>query len=101
MMSAATAPEAPAEKSKSGAPSRNYVVLEQDAFENGDLFYVEVHRVEARNHPNAMRKAYRELAADRSSDEAVLVCVPESQWKPTKVAVSRRQDIRVAIGESS
>jgi hypothetical protein len=87
---------------KGGAPSRTYVVLEQSEFEEGGEYTVEVHRVEARNATNAIRKAFRELAAQRpDQDEATIVVVPESMWRPTPVRLKRSESVSVSIGAAA
>jgi hypothetical protein len=91
------------EKTVGGAPTRNYVCLEQQDIEvaagNGDeeLCYVVVGKVEARNATNAMRKAFREYKGGQEG-EAVLVVIPEGMWRPTPVRGTRRPDITVSIG---
>lgn len=92
-------------KSAGGAPTRNYVCLEQQVFEDdavlGDdsinTYFVIAGTVEARNATNAMRKAYREFKGTAES-EAVMVVIPEGMWKPTAVRGTRRPDITVSIG---
>jgi putative hemolysin len=83
----------------SGSAIRTYVVLEQHHFDDepSEAYFVEVHRVDARNGQNAMRKAFRELKGDEEA-EATLVVIPAGQWKPTVVSGRRRQDITVSIG---
>jgi hypothetical protein len=92
---------------KGGAPTRDYVVLEQVIFEETDdeitYAYLEVHRVEARNGTNALRRAFKELRAIRAGidevfDEGTLVCIPAGQWKPTPVRAKKRESITVDVG---
>lgn len=81
------------------SPSRNYVVLERQEFEEAphDPFFVEVHQVIARNADNALRQAFKELrAAGYSELEAVLIVVPESMWRPTTVHASVRESVSLA-----
>lgn len=95
------APEADEPKAGAGgAPSRNYVVLEQIELEDEQqsLGFIKVHEVEARNGTNAMRKAYKDLRG-QTEGECVLVVIPESMWKPTRVSGQRKDAITVAIGE--
>lgn len=96
---------------KTNSPVRPYVVLRQrdDDVENFQV----VHRVESRNAPNALRKAFRELrnsereAAVAEGREqipvmaATLVVVPESMWRPTAVAARVREEISVTIGDEA
>lgn len=102
-------------KSAGGAPTRNYVCLEEQVFEGGEVDYDEARNlphdttyltgtyyviagiVEARNATNAMRKAYREFKGAEES-EAVMVVIPEGMWRPTAVRGTRRPDITVSIG---
>lgn len=84
----------------SGAPTRVYVVIEQQHFDDDDDYFVEVHRVKARNAPNALRKAFRELK-DRDTGrepDAVLLAIPESMWRPTPVRARTREHITVDVG---
>lgn len=81
-----------------GSPTRTYVILEQQAFEDtGDNYFVELKRVEARNAPNALRRAFRELRGAEEG-EAVWVAIPENTWQPKPVRGKRRDDITVSIG---
>jgi DNA polymerase IIIc chi subunit len=86
--------------STSGSPSRTYVVLEQQSFEDTDeLFFVRVGDVESRNATNALRKAFRELRAKGyESTEATLVVIPESMWRPTPVRAAVREQVSVTVG---
>lgn len=86
-------------KSAGGAPTRNYVCLEQHAFEEDadGAYFVIAGIVEARNATNAMRKAYREFKGAEES-EATMVVIPEGMWRPTSVRGTRRPDITVSIG---
>jgi hypothetical protein len=82
---------------RGGAPSRVYVILEQHTFEDdGSEYFTELHRVEARNATNALRKAYQETKGDVG--ESHLVPIPASMWKPTLVAGKQRSGITVSIG---
>lgn len=94
------APDPEPAKRTGGAPSRTYVVLEELSFEDtpDEKYTVEVHRVEARNAANAIRKAFRELAETRTEDEATLIVVPLSMWRPTPVRLSRKTNVSVSIG---
>lgn len=87
------------EENGSGSAIRTYVVLEEHHFEDepSEAYFVEVHRVEARNGQNAMRRAFRELKGEEEA-EVVLVVIPAGQWKPTPVSGRRRSDITVSIG---
>ena len=89
----------PEDNGSSGSAIRTYVVLEQHYFDDEpDVpYFTEVHRVEARNGNNALRKAFKELKGNEES-EAVLVVIPEGQWKPTPVSGRRRAEITVSIG---
>lgn len=79
-----------------GAPTRNYVVFERQAFEEDQQpYFVEVHRVEARNGTNALRKAYKAL---ERIEATTLVVVPESMWQPKAVRGKVRESIAVEIG---
>jgi hypothetical protein len=90
-------------KSAGGAPTRNYVCLEQQLLDDdtngstGEFCYVVAGKVEARNATNAMRKAFREFKGGEEG-EAVLVVIPEGMWRPTPVRGTRRPDITVSIG---
>jgi hypothetical protein len=94
----ATTPEP--EVRRGGAPTRPYVVLEQIQLEGSDdVAYQHVLVVEARNGPNALRKAFKEIRADREDyDEATLAVIPAGQWKPTPVRAERRESITVNLG---
>lgn len=93
---------------KGGAPTREYVVLEQAIYEESEtgvtLAYLEVHKVEARNGTAALRRAFKELRAKRAElgedpfDEGTLVCIPAGQWKPTPVRAKKRESITVDLG---
>lgn len=95
---------------KGGTPTRDYVVLEQVIYEEGEnggtpvMAYLEAHRVEARNGHNALRKAFKELRVLRSEagedafDEGTLVCIPAGQWRPTPVRAKKRESITVDVG---
>lgn len=84
--------------SSGGAPTRNYVCLEQHTFEEDEqLYYVEVGQVEARNATNAMRKAYREFKGTAEGGTTFVV-IPERMWRPTPVRGTRRPDVTVSIG---
>lgn len=90
-------------ESRSGAPTREYVVLERVEFEDDDrVFFVIAHKVEARNGTNALRRAFKEIRQERAEeeplDEATLAVVPMSQWKPTPVRAKKRESITVDIG---
>jgi hypothetical protein len=65
-----------------GSPRRIYVILQQKSDKHGDYF-VEIHRVKSNNVTNALRKACKEIELD--ADEAILVAVSESMWKPRHV----------------
>jgi len=94
----ATTQDAPARKA-GGAPIRNYIVLEQHAFEEDQApYFVEAGKVEARNATNALRKAFRELKGGEEA-ETVLCVIPEGMWKPTPVKGRRRAEITVSVGE--
>jgi hypothetical protein len=83
---------------KGGAPSRVYVILEQQHFEDDKAeYFVEIHRVTARNGKNALRKAYQEVKGE--AGEANLVPIPASMWKPTKVAGRQRSGVTVTVGD--
>lgn len=80
------------------SPSRNYVVLERQQFEDaeGESFFVEVHQVEARNAENALRQAFKEMrAGGYAALDAMLVVVPETQWRPTAVHANLRESVSV------
>lgn len=80
-------------------PTRTYVVLQQGAWEDGEVYWTEVSRVDARNASTALRKAARDLhQRDRELTEVVLEVVPLTQWNPTTVTLSRNESIRVSIG---
>lgn len=93
-----------AEARRSGAPTREYMVLELIEFDDDDRTYFAVaHKVEARNGTNALRRAFKEIRAERNGtedafDETTLAVVPMSQWKPTPVRAKRRESITVDIG---
>lgn len=77
------------------SPSRNYMVLERFAADDGEYF-AEVHQVEARNAENALRQAFKEMrAAGYSALEATLVVVPITQWRPTEVHANVRESVSV------
>lgn len=83
-----------AKESTGTSPLRTYVVLEEGHFEDNELYYTVVHRVEARNNSNALRKAFRELREGGYKNEtAVLMTVPEKQWRPTPVSVRVREQV--------
>lgn len=89
----------PEPERRGGTPTRNYVVLEQIELEADGVAFVEAHKVEARNGDNALRRAFRELRAERPElDETTLVVIPEGQWKPRPVRAERSEQIKVAIG---
>lgn len=76
------------------SPLRTYVVLEESRFEDNEPYYTVVHRVEARNNANALRKAFRELREQGyPALQAVLMTVPEKQWRPTPVRVNVREQV--------
>lgn len=91
-----------------GAPTRDYIVLEQTVYEESEAgityCWLEAHRVEARNSTNALRKAFKEMREERRVqgieplDEATLEVVPASYWKPTPVRAKKRESITVAVG---
>ena len=95
---------------KGGAPTREYVVLEQVVYEEDEASgsvvhaYLEAYRVEARNGPNALRKAFKELRRERAEhggevfDEGMLVTIPAGQWRPTPVRAKKRESITVDLG---
>ena len=81
-----------------GSPSRTYVILEEQRFDEDNApYYVIAGTVEARNGHNAMRKAYRELKGGEEGD-CTLIPLPESYWKPTKVSGKRKAEITVEVG---
>lgn len=82
---------------KTGAPSRTYVVLEQGEFDDASHYFTEVHRVEARNAQNAMRKAFKDLHGEKEA-EATLVVVPASMWRPEKVRIKKTERVSVSFG---
>jgi hypothetical protein len=86
------------EKGAGGAPIRTYIVFEEFELEPNGKGYQEVHRVEARNSENAIRKAYKELAGDKDEASATLVVVPESMWRPTPVHLRPKTTVSVSIG---
>lgn len=92
--------QAPAEPAtRGGAPTRNYIVLEEIELDGNDHAYQVVTTVEARNGNNALRKAFKELRDQRSDfDEATLAVIPEGQWKPTPVKAERKESITVSVG---
>jgi hypothetical protein len=101
---------APPRARDGGAATREYVVLEQVVYEEGDngakvYCWLESHRVIARNSNNALRKAFKEMREDRTGDglepfdQAMLEVVPASYWHPTEVRTKRRESITVAVGE--
>jgi hypothetical protein len=65
-----------------GSPRRIYVILQQKFDTRGDYF-VEIYRVKSNNTINALRKACKEIELD--VDEAILVAVSESMWRPRPV----------------
>jgi hypothetical protein len=80
------------------SPARDYVVLERQEFEDAphEPFFVEVHRVEARNAENALRQAFKEMrAAGYTALVATLVVVPVTQWRPTDVHANVRESVSV------
>lgn len=80
-----------------GSPSREYVVLERVVFEDdGNEYFTQVHRVEARNGANALRRAYKELHAS-DPHEVCLAVVPASMWNPKKVRGRQSQSVSVEI----
>jgi len=82
------------EESAGSSPMRTYVVLEEARFEDNEPYYTVVHRVQARNNNNALRKAFRELREGGYKEEtAVLMTVPEKQWRPTPVSVKVREQV--------
>src|SRR4051794_10615340 len=86
---------------RGGAPSRTYVVLEEIELEDAPgRAWAEATRVEARNGPNAKRKAFKDLREQRGEDfdDATLVVIPEGQWKPERVRAVRNESITVAVG---
>lgn len=95
----AATPE-PEARNRGGAPSRNYVVLEQIELDGeGDVAFVNALTVEARNGQNAKRKAFKQLRANRPElDEATLVVIPEGQWQPTRVRAERKESITISVG---
>jgi hypothetical protein len=86
----------PAKADKDGAPARHYVVLKQEEFDDGSSYYVEVHRVEARNAQNAMRKAFKDLNGE-DAGEATLCVVPQTMWKPKKVRIAKTERTTVSF----
>jgi hypothetical protein len=79
-----------------GAPTRTYVVLERQIFEQDEsAYFVEVHKVEARNGTNALRRAYREL---ERTEATTLIAIPESMWRLTPVRGRVRESVAVEIG---
>lgn len=84
----------------SGSPSRTYIVLEQQSFEDtAEVYFVQVGDVVARNATNALRRAFRELRTNGYTDtEAKLVVIPESMWKVTPVRAAVREQISVTVG---
>jgi hypothetical protein len=90
-------------KAVGGAPTRNYVCLEEqrldgeDPGDGAEVCYVVVGKVPARNATNAMRKAFREFKGGQEG-EAMMVVIPEGMWRPTPVRGTRRPDITVSIG---
>jgi hypothetical protein len=85
---------------RGGAPTRPYVVLEEIHLDDDGLAYQKVLTVEARNGQNALRKAFKQLRADRTDyDAATLAVIPEGQWKPTSVRAKRTESITVAVGD--
>lgn len=86
-----------ATEKKGGAPSREYVVLEEGAFEDDQKpYFTEVHRVEARNAQNAMRRAFKDLKGEAEA-EATLVVVPATMWRPTKVKIQKTERTTVSF----
>lgn len=81
-----------------GAPTRTYVILERLSFDEQEgFYYVELVRLEARNASGALRKAWNEL--NRRDETAMLVPVPENQWRPRPVSGHRVDDYSVEIGD--
>lgn len=87
-------PADPPSKARKNDP-REYVVLEHHSDDDGD-FLTEVGRVAARNGVNAIRKAFREHIAD--TDPHMLVTVPSTQYRLTKVQNTKREVASVQIG---
>lgn len=78
------------------SPQRVYVVLERQRFDDGDEYFVKVHETKARNAANALRKGFRELRElGFEASEATIVCIPATMWRPTEVAATSRETIRV------
>lgn len=88
----------PETAAKKGALSRPYVVLRQEAFEDtGKPYFEKVHEVTARNAQNAMRRAFKDLSED-GSDEATLVVIPKSMFRPTVVRLNKTERVSVSFG---
>jgi hypothetical protein len=82
-----------------GAPVRPYVVLREDAFEDGSKYAVVVHEVEARNAQNAMRQAFKDLSDDNADEaEATLIVIPKSMYRPTRVRMAKTERVSVQFG---
>lgn len=85
------------------SPSRTYVVLLEEEFEDGGTYHVELTRVTARNQAGALRKGFRALRPEQVVEDgeeraATLVAVPESMWRPERVRGRRTERISVSIG---
>jgi hypothetical protein len=84
------------EQNSSGAPARNYVVLERIQEDDGSYYYVELATVEARNANNALRRAWKQQA--RGGDQDVwLVPVPDKWFRPRLVSGKARDEFTVEI----
>lgn len=93
-------PEAdPEPAKKKGSASRPYVVLKEEAFDDGEPYTLKVHEVEARNATNALRKAARELHGKLGdTDSATLIVIPKTMWRPTPVRLDVSERVSVSIG---
>lgn len=89
-------PEPDPEPDGAKSQVRTYVVLEEQEFEDGQKYTVELGRFEARNATNALRRAFKQLITDNESH--TLIAITATQWRPTPVQRSHRQVESVQIG---
>jgi hypothetical protein len=102
---ATSEPEAARQQGKKGAPARPYVVLKQDTFDDGSVYFTQPHQdgtpleIEARNAQNAMRQAFKALAGDNAeAADATLIVIPKSMFRPTQVRLQRTERVSVQFG---
>lgn len=91
-------PDPEPEAKKNRSPARQYIVLKVDKFDDGEEYTTQVGTVESRNAQNALRKAARELRDKLGGDEATLLVVPQTMWRPTPIRLSVTENVSVSIG---